>query len=98
MVIAYNYRPISFITRSAEVISLKNDILAVILQWRNQSPSETRATAQYKTNHNYDNNIVDSNWHLSYLVGLEVTFINSRVAVGNYSNIITILVKTRRKR
>ena len=26
-----------------------------MMQWRYQSPNETRATAQYKTNHNYDN-------------------------------------------
>ena len=97
MVTAYNYRPISFITRSAEVISLKNDILAVILQWRNQSPNETRATAQYKTNHNYDNCRLKLALEL-FGIRLEVTFINSKVAVGNYSNIITILVKTRRKR
>src|SRR6218665_2684836 len=65
-------------------------------QWRNQSPTETRATAQYKTNHNYDN--------CKLKLALELfgrprsLLLIREWQVGNYSNIITILVKTRRKR
>jgi len=34
---------------------ITNQIDAPGKEWRNQSPNETRATAQYRTNHNYDN-------------------------------------------